>query len=276
MSAGIELAAPAHGVCSTCGKALARGNRSGLCRSCVARRNGRDPAVRARISQVLSMALRSDPAKLAAAQERARRALALPQAREGAARMRETSQSWRKAQIASQTREARSKAGRTATATRLAWCPPHLRADYKHLLYSKGLRAAEARAIIEDQHAREISAMRARMEAGQVAPDEARLNAVEIAPVPDDVAAIIGVVAKATGFSAAQLTGGTRQRAMVDARAVIVKVLRGRGLSFARIGQMLGGRDHSTLMALHRDFDARSGRAPMMARLADLLMRETW
>lgn len=45
--------------------------------------------------------------------------------------------------------EARQKAGRATHETRMAWCPPELRADYRRLIRSKLIPAAEARKIIE-------------------------------------------------------------------------------------------------------------------------------
>lgn len=45
---------------------------------------------------------------------------------------------------------ARRKAGAAISATKLAWCPPHLRPDYKTLV-RKGVPAAEARSAIEKE-----------------------------------------------------------------------------------------------------------------------------
>ena len=42
--------------------------------------------------------------------------------------------------------------------TRLGWCPPELQDEYRRLTRSKMLPAAEARAVIEDQVAREKAA----------------------------------------------------------------------------------------------------------------------
>jgi hypothetical protein len=45
--------------------------------------------------------------------------------------------------------EARKRAGRATSETRLAWCPTELRAEYRRLIRSKLIPAAEARRIIE-------------------------------------------------------------------------------------------------------------------------------
>jgi len=53
------------------------------------------------------------------------------------------------------TPEARAKAAASfrawARANQLAWCPPGYRDAYRHLTNSKGLPAAEARAVVERQ-----------------------------------------------------------------------------------------------------------------------------
>jgi hypothetical protein len=48
--------------------------------------------------------------------------------------------------------ESRKRAGKRRSATVLAWCPPKLRGEYRFLVRNKGLKAAEARAIILEQH----------------------------------------------------------------------------------------------------------------------------
>ncbi len=45
--------------------------------------------------------------------------------------------------------EVRKAAGRKTSETRMAWCPPELRAEYRTLIHSKLIPAAEARRIIE-------------------------------------------------------------------------------------------------------------------------------
>lgn len=45
--------------------------------------------------------------------------------------------------------DARKRAARKTSETRLAWCPPERRDEYRHLITSKLIPAAEARRIIE-------------------------------------------------------------------------------------------------------------------------------
>ncbi len=50
--------------------------------------------------------------------------------------------------------EIHAKVGQTVSATRMAWCPDHLRGDYRRLV-NRNFSAAEARQIILDQWAHE-------------------------------------------------------------------------------------------------------------------------
>lgn len=49
----------------------------------------------------------------------------------------------------SHTPEARAQAGRANTDNRLGWCPPELRDDYRYMIRTKHMTAAEARAALE-------------------------------------------------------------------------------------------------------------------------------
>lgn len=52
--------------------------------------------------------------------------------------------------------EARQRAGRSLSQTRLGWCPPEYREEYFWLRRNYKMRAPEARAIIEGQMARDV------------------------------------------------------------------------------------------------------------------------
>lgn len=56
-------------------------------------------------------------------------------------------------------------------------------------------------------------------------------------------------VASSFGLTVPQLRSPARDRDAVHARAVVVKIMHGRGMSLSQVGQFLGGRDHST--AIH-------------------------
>ena len=63
---------------------------------------------------------------------------------------------------------------------------------------------------------------------------------------------VVAAIAEKHGFTKAQLLGKSRVRSLVDARSEAAKALRAKGLSLPRIGQLLGGRDHTTILNLLR------------------------
>jgi hypothetical protein len=80
-------------------------------------------------------------------------------------------------------------------------------------------------------------------------------------------AELIQAVADAFDISYGELIGEGRSRYFVEARVVVVMVLRERGWSFPRIGRLIGGRDHSTIIHAHSSFDIHAKRNPMVAAL---------
>jgi hypothetical protein len=73
------------------------------------------------------------------------------------------------------------------------------------------------------------------------------------------VVELIDRVADDFGYSHGEVIGDGREARMIDARSVIVRILRERGWSFPQIGRAIGGRDHSTIinMWVKRDIYAR-------------------
>jgi hypothetical protein len=53
--------------------------------------------------------------------------------------------------------EVRKKHGRTFTARRLSWCPPHLRDMYRDLMINQHHTAAEARRIVLEHYDTELT-----------------------------------------------------------------------------------------------------------------------
>lgn len=54
--------------------------------------------------------------------------------------------------------EGRMKAGRKTSERHMGWCPPEYRADYRHLVYTKKFKKAEAKGIIKRQIAKDTEA----------------------------------------------------------------------------------------------------------------------
>ncbi len=76
---------------------------------------------------------------------------------------------------------------------------------------------------------------------------------------------LIQAVADALEVSYGEIIGHGRHRAFVEARAVVVQVLRNRGWSYPRIGKLMGGRDHSTVIHAYETFDIHAERNPLVA-----------
>ena len=66
---------------------------------------------------------------------------------------------------------------------------------------------------------------------------------------------VLSDVARDFGIGLEELLGRGRRPHIVAARSVVARSLRDRGLSYPRIGEILGGRDHSTAINLIDRFD---------------------
>jgi len=98
--------------------------------------------------------------------EVARRNSKLPQAVEARRRHCQESRLWEIGHAHIKARpEIRKRAGRRQSATKMAWCPHDMREDYRTLVYVKKVSAAEARAMILEEHERRMDAFTARLEA---------------------------------------------------------------------------------------------------------------
>lgn len=75
------------------------------------------------------------------------------------------------------------------------------------------------------------------------------LVAYHIPPVSIDAEKIIDIVCEETGVSINQIRGGQRFRNDVLARQALAFYLRTMaGMSYAKIGELIGGRDHTTIL----------------------------
>lgn len=145
-------------ICSDCAKPIRNENTSGRCKVCATIYNNRLPdsiekrrvgwakrlanprhyADLCRVAKQNSRKAMADPAKRAAAAERARliwqQYLNTPEMREYV-----------------NSPEVRSRAGRSLSETRMAWCPPEYRSAYYDIRRKVQCSAADARQIILDQ-----------------------------------------------------------------------------------------------------------------------------
>ncbi|CAH0355331.1 hypothetical protein [Sphingobium sp. CECT 9361] len=144
--------------CSTCGAPRTNHPRrtTTLCQACSRKANGSNPSRIAK-SRAIMKAHFADPVfkaqNLAKAHDGLRRMLAANPER--LAVLREQARALGLGKVGHAAMPKGSEPRRRAVASRLRnyyqWCPIEYRDDYKRLIYSKGLNAADARAIIERQ-----------------------------------------------------------------------------------------------------------------------------
>jgi hypothetical protein len=80
-------------------------------------------------------------------------------------------------------------------------------------------------------------------------------------------------VCKTLGLSVDEIKGPRRNQYIVDARAVVVRVLRTRNRarwSFPKLGRAMN-RDHTTIVSLDKTFDYRAKRNPLLAQLVEMI-----
>lgn len=139
-----------------CGATLGAKNKSGCCRSCVAKRNNADPEIQRRRREAVR-AHHSDPVVKAGYRERMRIRNENRSDAEIARLVEHGKRQYREVlsrpdvQARTQSAEAKAKRGRSVSATRYRDVPPEHHDTVRRLVRSNLATAAEARAIVRDQ-----------------------------------------------------------------------------------------------------------------------------
>lgn len=227
--------------CKTCGGYVSNKSKSGDCRSCSNARMNADPEIMARRKAGMLRKAKTDPVYRQEMRDR------LAKAREHRKpRTREHMLMIGAMGRAAKTEESHARAGRNSSATKLAWCPAHLREDYRALTGTKGYSTAEARQIIEEQHELEMARWRARtglvVTGGSLPPIESVSQ--HIAPARR----VLGRAAQVFSVSVDDIKGSSRQQMFVRPRCAIAHVLYAHGWSSPRIAAFLGKGDHTTCL----------------------------
>jgi hypothetical protein len=141
--------------CAMCDAQLGAANSSGYC----LRHNNSRPEKRAKISEGLKRAHQTNPEL-----RDIRRRAAVKNARDPAINAKRAAAArrdrvWEKG-VAARTQETYDRIGATQRAQAIAWCPPHLRDDYRSMIRSGRFLAAEARRIILESHEVEMRRFR--------------------------------------------------------------------------------------------------------------------
>lgn len=137
--------------CAVCSAPLSPRNASGYCTRC----QNRQPGKRAKIAAAVRRSYQLNPELRVI-----RRASAVKNARDPEINARRSAAArrdrlWEKG-VAARTPETYAKIAATQRAASLAWCPPHLREDYRRMMRCQRFKAAEARSLILEQHEAEM------------------------------------------------------------------------------------------------------------------------
>ncbi len=236
--------------CTTCGKQLGRKNKTGHCRLHASAAVAANPEWRAKQIAGIRRKHAHDPEFLAALRARARMQGTRMDTRQQRSERFKRERIWEIGARAAQTTEARAKAARSLSATRMAWCPPELLSQYRELT-KLGYNAPEARRLILEQHESDMTRFRAKLDpTGVSLPD----NIVPIRPAPvidpalSVAEQIIAIIAWHFEVEPADIAGKSRRQEYARPRHAAVMALRSMGLSLNKIGAVLGGRDHSTIL----------------------------
>lgn len=228
--------------CSTCNKAIEKANKTGRCITCITG----DAAEQAKRQEALRRRFRHDPELSKRAGDRIRAVASTPEHAERSRARMIDNRVWEKAGPVVAGSPRALKIGASVSATRMAWCPPHLRGAYRELMKLGDMRTDEARALILDQN--EIEMRRWRSQQGIVVVGN-ELPALDSSTAHFAPARrVLERAAQVFSVSVDDIKGTCRQRMFIRPRCAIAHVLHGHGWSSPRIATFLGKGDHTTCL----------------------------
>lgn len=235
----IRTSKPA-GQCSTCESNIYRRNKSGRCAPCILR----DPAEQKKRQEALRARFNHDPALKKSYTDRLRLATSTPEHAERSRRLMTENKVWEYSGPVVAGSERALKIGRSGSATKMAWCPPHLHAAYRELMQVSGIRADEARTMILEQNELEMARWRSKQGIVITGADLPALQSLagHISPARR----VLERAAQVFSVTVDEIKGSSRQQMYVRPRCAIAHVLHGHGWSTPRISTFLGKGDHTT------------------------------
>lgn len=254
--------------CHDCGATLNRENKSGYCKKHISAALARDPVWREKQREATRRALHSDPLKLERKRAIAREIFHLPQSIEARRKHCNERKLWEAGNAAQpKGSAARMMAGSRGSATKLAWCPAPLRDEYRKLAAMRDVSAAQARAMIEEQH--ELEMARWRRSVGiEVAPS--RFEPAEPDLTPLETA--IELVAHRFKVTIGKLFSDSRQAELVSARCALGLAMKRERYSLKQIAQAMHKCDHSTSIHWVRKGEELAKRDRQFAAIVDELV----
>lgn len=233
--------------CRECSAPLCRGNRSGYCRAHVTG----SPEVRRKLADSMRRGIQADPQRREGLRRAGRASANGPGERERRSRAARE-RNLNAIGCAAITPEVRRKAAASISSTRMAWCPPHLRDEHRHLVKSKGFKSAEARKIIEAQNEAEMRRWRRSVGAVVEPFDPSRIVAHE-----SDVA-LLTAIADEFDYTLKDLRGEGWSEGIARARRTCVHILKAQGRGYREIARLLGRTDHTTARGAHLQFQRKA------------------
>ena len=147
--------------CLDCSAALGPKNKTGLCRRCGTIRFNKREGAGAQISATLTRKYRTDPVYRERNAAHLRAIVQRPEVKAAKSAAMKAGRIWEMSRPFMEAGSlARQRAGRAIRENLLGWCPFELRGEYRSLIKSKKIPAAEARRIILEQHETELARFR--------------------------------------------------------------------------------------------------------------------
>lgn len=255
--------------CKTCSAPLGRKNKTGYCRLHASAAVAANPEWRAKQIAGIKRKHASDPEFLSALRARARKQGKRRDTRKQRSERFKRERVWEIGGPASQTPEARAKAARSISSTRMAWCPSELRDAYRELT-RLGYRAPEAKALILAQH--EADMRRFARKIGAPVDDDPIFQdngPPDIDPSLSAFERAIAVAAWRLGVDVEVVRSSSRLKPVVRARWAVMLRLRSDGLSTTQIGLRFG-LDHSTVIYALREAGRLTQHDPVFAEAVEL------
>lgn len=263
-------------LCKTCSGPLGTQNKSGYCKRHISAALAANPAWREKQRNGARMSLHSNPVRLEKLRATAVIIGKLPQSVEARRKHCIERRLWERGQAAQpKGSQARIDAGKRQSATKLPWCPPHLRDDYHRLVNRHKFKAAEARAMIEEQYALEMARFRRSIGAEENADDRLRVAIcqeeltrppVTLAQKPkptgprEIVDRMIDLAQTLFGLDEGEILSLNQSNHIMPARYAIAMALHRNGVSYPRVAHSLNRDDHSTAMNWVKRGDYLEGR----------------
>ncbi|BEV00097.1 helix-turn-helix domain-containing protein [Novosphingobium olei] len=230
--------------CATCGKDLSRANVSGYCQSHVWQATRALPDFKERIRTGIKRKIATDPIYKDGLRKRAIALGQDPVINEKRTRHFVEGRIWEIGAKAAATPEARAKAGRSISDTKLAWCPQHLREQYRFLIRNHYGRD-EARRLILEQDAKERQRLRIRMGAEQ--PQRIPSSEPFGPPCTAELKLVMNA-ARTFHVPVEEILSPSRERPVVRARQALMLALKKHGVPMREIGRYVGSRDRTTVI----------------------------